>query len=168
MRTLVATATEISTSTRTILERSVGRGESITIFAADSDADWQNNYKSVLGPIIGLENLTIVGDYTESIKGLKRSSFYIVDPFLPVTVGKPKEDYGIDLIDKIKAMEGNCDCIWVLTENHDLLRTAESKGVKQLYTKRQAETGGYPTSDVFLEKIVDALQRGMSIGSDNI
>lgn len=164
----VATGVDVSTGPKTTLEKDPGRGSGITVFIADHDPSWQSNYKSALGPIVGLENITIVGDYTQSINYLKSSSVYVIDPSLPMSAGMPKEDYGLDIIDKIRAMEGNSDAIWVLSENHDLLRTAGSKDVRQIYTKKQTQTEGYPTSDVFLEKLVKFLGRGRDIGSDEL
>ena len=164
IETLVRTTVE--TKTGTLQRRIVGEGVVPKVLVIDADSSLHIFYKTNLEKIVGRGNVTIVSNVSEAFRVLRLDfySAYVVDPFIQ---GGGRNDWGFDLIEYIRRQEGNYDLVWVLSNDHFLLKESEGRGIRHAYTKREPELAdGYETKEQFIKDMEVELGRGDSTISD--
>ena len=165
LETVVA-GSQIEIKTSPLQSRVVSTGSNKRVFVVDQDLRLHYFYKTYLEEIVGRGNVLIFGDYKTAMDTLKSNIFsaYVIDPYLPIGV---VDNWGFEFVQYVYRREGNYDLVWSLSARHDLLKTAEARGIRQVYTKKDPEEAeGYKTKEDFLNDIKLALSGEGNTTSD--
>lgn len=132
------------------------------IFVADSNPDKHEPYRRDLGGIVGRENVIIVDNRADALIELPKERFalYAVDLALNAARGTAS-GWGLDLAERIRDADGNRTFIALIGAELQLLREAQGRGFKQLYTHTElGSVDGYGTWNDFIRDIDSLINRG--------